>query len=172
MLLTMSWKRKCGLNDISQYVYLTSTEDRAKNLLFQNTRYPKYPMILKKNRVWIGYCQKLSGRVGYRVPVSHWLPPLRQNSAWGAVRGPSLWNWVTKNSLWTHSATFCDKNLQQRLRKWWITVKKIKPRRRQVLSRLLLFRRWWRRRSPSRRQCTSHEGHYHSTMNESMNDIP
>ena len=29
-------------------------------------------MILEKNRVRIGYCQKLSGRVGYRVPVRHW----------------------------------------------------------------------------------------------------
>ena len=28
-------------------------------------------MILEKNRVRIGYCQKLSGRVGYRVPVRH-----------------------------------------------------------------------------------------------------
>ena len=53
-----------------------STEDCAKSVLFGNTRYPKYPMILKKNRVWIGYCQKLSGRVGYRVPVSHWSQPI------------------------------------------------------------------------------------------------
>ena len=29
-------------------------------------------MILKKIRVRIGYSQKLSGLVGYRVPVSHW----------------------------------------------------------------------------------------------------
>ena len=44
----------------------------GKNILFCNTRYPKYPEILKKYRVRIGYCQKLSGLVGYRVPVSHW----------------------------------------------------------------------------------------------------
>ena len=43
----------------------------VKKPTFCNTRYPKYPMILKNNRVRIGYSKKLSGRVGYRVPVSH-----------------------------------------------------------------------------------------------------
>ena len=41
----------------------------VKNLVFSNTRYPKYPMILKINRVRIGYWKIFRVRVGYRVPV-------------------------------------------------------------------------------------------------------
>ena len=45
----------------------------VKKIVFWNTRYPKYPMILKTNRVRIGYWKKLRVRVGYRVPVGHWM---------------------------------------------------------------------------------------------------
>ena len=38
-------------------------------------------MILKINRVWIGYCQKLLGRVGYWVPVRPWSPPNSRKNA-------------------------------------------------------------------------------------------
>ena len=41
----------------------------VKNLVFSNTRYTKYPMILKINRVRIGYWKIFRVRVGYRVPV-------------------------------------------------------------------------------------------------------
>ena len=36
---------------------------------------PKIPDDSEKNRVRIGYCQKISGRVGYRVPVRPCLQP-------------------------------------------------------------------------------------------------
>ena len=57
-----TWQMLCGLKQywptwISKRVTGTSGQKRW------NTRYPKYPMILKKNRVRIGYCQKLWGRV-------------------------------------------------------------------------------------------------------------
>ena len=32
---------------------------------------PEIPDDSEKNWLWIGYCQKLSGWVGYRVPVRH-----------------------------------------------------------------------------------------------------
>ena len=41
----------------------------SKTWFFSNTRYPKYPMILKINRVRIGYWKIFRVRVGYRVPV-------------------------------------------------------------------------------------------------------
>ena len=50
----------------------------VKNLVFSNTRYPKYPMILKMNRVRIGYWKIFRVRVGYRVPVAPCLGPLRK----------------------------------------------------------------------------------------------
>ena len=67
-----TWQMLCGLKQywptwMSKRVTGTSGQKRW------NTRYPKYPMILKKNRVRIGYCQKISGRVGYRVPVRPWV---------------------------------------------------------------------------------------------------
>ena len=49
------------------------TWGHVKNLVFSNTRYPKYPMILKMNRVRIGYWKIFRVRVGYRVPVAPWL---------------------------------------------------------------------------------------------------
>ena len=69
-----TWQMLCGLKQywptwMSKRVTGTSGQKRW------NTRYPKYPMILKKNRVRIGYCQKISGRVGYRVPVRPCLGP-------------------------------------------------------------------------------------------------
>ena len=46
----------------------------SKTWFFSNTRYPKYPMILKINRVRIGYWKIFRVRVGYRVPVGPWQP--------------------------------------------------------------------------------------------------
>ena len=40
-------------------------------MVFSNTRYLKYPMILKTNRVRIGYWKIFQVRGGYRVPVGH-----------------------------------------------------------------------------------------------------
>ena len=45
----------------------------VKSIVFWNTRYPKYPKILKTNWVRFGYWKKLRVWVGYRVPVGHWL---------------------------------------------------------------------------------------------------
>ena len=45
---------------------------RRKGFIFWNTRYPKYPKILKKFRVWIRYWKKIWVRVGYQVPAGHW----------------------------------------------------------------------------------------------------
>ena len=44
---------------------------RGKGFIFWNTRYPKYPKILKRFRVWIGYWKKIRVWVGYRVPAGH-----------------------------------------------------------------------------------------------------
>ena len=41
----------------------------SKTWFFSNTRYPKYPMILKIYRVRIGYWKIFQVRVEYRVPV-------------------------------------------------------------------------------------------------------
>ena len=87
-------EKKFGLNWNLLIVYLTNTEDRAKTWLFMNTRYPKYPMILKKNRVRIGYCQKLSGRVGYRVPVRHW--SIVGTQYWAMIK--LVWKFYERNA--------------------------------------------------------------------------
>ena len=76
-----------------------------------NTRYPKYPMILEKNRVRIGYCQKLSGRVGYRVPVRHCLRYRHSEFLW-RTRTERRRNWVSwkfdtaSNSCWLYLTGF------------------------------------------------------------------
>ena len=59
-------------NNIDQHEYPKQLQAHPAKKRW-NTRYPKYPMILKKNCVRIGYCQKLSGRVGYKIPVRHWI---------------------------------------------------------------------------------------------------
>ena len=51
------------------------TEELGEKALFSeipDTRYPKYPKILKKFRVWIRYWKKIWVRVGYQVPAGHW----------------------------------------------------------------------------------------------------
>ena len=56
---------------VGQYFAAPWCSSHVKNIDLWNTRYPKYPMILKTNRVRIGYWKKLRVRVGYRVPVGH-----------------------------------------------------------------------------------------------------
>ena len=42
---------------------------RRKGFIFWNTRYPKYPKILKKFRVWIGYWKKFGFGSGIGYPL-------------------------------------------------------------------------------------------------------
>ena len=53
-----------------------------KHMMFINTRYPIYPMILKINRVRIGYWKIFRVRVGYRGPVGHWPQDDGSFSSW------------------------------------------------------------------------------------------
>ena len=52
-----------------QYLNKRTYGFMSKTWFFSNTRYPKYPMILKINRVRIEYWKIFRVRVGYRVPV-------------------------------------------------------------------------------------------------------
>ena len=91
------------------------TWGHVKNLVFSNTRYPKYPMILKMNRVRFGYWKIFRVRVGYRVPVGPCLAGSVQlycpdvqllsrcgcTSAWSGVSSSSSSSWFLLSTLHT-----------------------------------------------------------------------
>ena len=71
----LQWFKMCQYLNKCTWVHV-------KNLVFSNTRYPKYPMILKNNRVRIGYWKIFRVRVGYRVPVGPWSLDTLVKSGW------------------------------------------------------------------------------------------
>ena len=54
---------------IDMNILNSQTDIRPNKVAIPDTRNTRW--FWRKNRVRIGYCQKLSGRVGYRVPVRH-----------------------------------------------------------------------------------------------------
>ena len=75
----------------------------VKNLVFSYTWYPKYPMILKINRVRIGYWKIFRVRVGYRVPVGPWSEGGGEERQRSGVVSPNFFWWIMQR---THNLTY------------------------------------------------------------------